>query len=534
MTVARNAGDVLAQHTTLELECIDRMYLNVYVPLLQSGGGTAAFFRGVRGNPVPSSALMAPMTRRFVSGIERFAQRQGIDLVRFERFERKDERTQTYLRRFEGTQGVLYIGKAQEKARVVRTERREDPVHGPYPWLTSSTAMVNHYYFYIVDADFGPLFIKFCSYFPYNAKLCINGHEYVKRQLAKRGVAFEALDNGVLSCADPTLMQQLADGLTAAAIDRLLRKWLKRLPHPFTAADRAAGIRYDISVLQAEFALTQVLDRPVQGRVLFEEIIRENVGLGRPDHVQLIFDRRVTKRTPSRYRTRVITDGVIPSLHVDYKHSRIKQYHKEGRALRTETVINDTYDFRIGRRLKNLDDLKKIGFTANRRLLRVQRISHDCAIGAQRFDDLHRPRIVDTQRASALRFGDPRVQALLAALLTFRVLPEGFQNRDLRETVARLMGWSLDTYGRNRMTYDLRRLRLHGLIERIPYTRRYRVTDSGLKTALCYHRTYARVLRPAMSVVFDAPPRSACRLRRAVDSFDREIQQLWQGRQLAA
>ena len=268
--------------------------------------------------------------------------------------------------------------------------------------------------------------------------------------------------------------------------------------------------------------------------MLFEEIIRENVDLGRPDHVQLIFDRRVTKRTPSRYRTRVITDGVIPSLHVDYKHSRIKQYHKEGRALRTETVINDTYDFRIGRRLKNLDDLKKIGFTANRRLLRVQRISHDCAIGAQRFDDLHRPRIVDTQRASALRFGDPRVQALLAALLTFRVLPEGFQNRDLRETVARLMGWSLDTYGRNRMTYDLRRLRLHGLIERIPYTRRYRVTDSGLKTALCYHRTYARVLRPAMSVVFDAPPRSACRLRRAVDSFDREIQQLWQGRQLAA
>ena len=134
----------------------------------------------------------------------------------------------------------------------------------------------------------------------------------------------------MLSCADPALMQELADGLTAAKVDALLRKWLARLPHPFTAADRAAGIRYDISVLQAEFALTQVLDRPVQGRVLFEEIIRENVDLGRPDHVQLIFDRRVTRRTPSRYRTRVITDGVIPSLHVDYKHSRIKQYHKEG------------------------------------------------------------------------------------------------------------------------------------------------------------------------------------------------------------
>ena len=257
--------------------------------------------------------------------------------------------------------------------------------------------------------------------------------------------------------------------------------------------------------------------------------MRENLDLGRPDHVQLIFDRRVTTRTPSRYRTRVITDGVIASLHVDYKHSRIKQYHKEGRALRTETVINDTYDFDVGRRLKNLDDLKRIGFAANRRLLRVQHVSHDCAIGAGTFDDLHRPRIVDRQRASALRFGDPRVQALLAALLAFRVLPDGFQNRDLRTTVAPLIGLSVEEYGRGRMTYDLRRLRLHGLIERIPFTRRYRVTDHGLRTALCYHRTYARVLRPAMSVVFEAPPRSASRLARAVDSFDREVQRLWEG-----
>ena len=344
MNVARSAGEVLAEHTTLELECIDRMYLNVYVPLLQAGAGAAWFFRKVRGNPVPSSALMAPMTNRFVAALKRFAVDRDVDLVRFERHERKDDRTRAYLRDFQGDEGVLYMGVAQEKARVARTERRVDPAGGTYPWLVSSTAMVNHYYVYIVDEDFGPLFVKFCSYFPYNAKLCINGHEYLKRQLAKRGVAFEALDNGIASCADPGLMRRLADGLDATKIDALLRKWLARLPHPFTGADRAAGIRYDISMLQAEFALTQVFDRPVQGRVFFEEVMRENLDLGRPDHVQLIFNRRVTRRTPSRYRTRVITDGVIPSLHVDYKHSRIKQYHKEGRALRTETVINDTYD----------------------------------------------------------------------------------------------------------------------------------------------------------------------------------------------
>ena len=102
----------------------------------------------------------------------------------------------------------------------------------------------------------------------------------------------------------------------------------------------------------------------------------------------------------------------------------------------------------------------------------------------------------------------------------------------LRGRVAPLL--SVDDYGRGRMTYDLRGLRLRGLIEKIPLTRRHHVTDDGLRTALCYHRTYARVLRPAMSVVFDAPPRSASRLNRAVDSFDSEVQRLWAGRQLAA
>ncbi len=143
--------------------------------------------------------------------------------------------------------------------------------------------------------------------------------------MTKEGIAYEAADNSIVSCADPARLQALAEGLTAPVIDGLLRTWLARLPPPFTAEDRAAGYRYDLSLLQAEFALTQVLDRPLTGRLLFEEIIRENLDLGRPSQVQLIFDRRVTKRTPGRFRTRVITQGVVPSLYVDDKKTRIKQ-----------------------------------------------------------------------------------------------------------------------------------------------------------------------------------------------------------------
>ncbi|HKY43687.1 MAG TPA: hypothetical protein VJM50_11365 [Pyrinomonadaceae bacterium] len=528
MTIAQSVAEVLDQHVTLELECIDRVYCNLYVPMLQTEGGVAWFFREHRGHDFASSALMAPMTRKFVESVEAFAQREGVELITFKRGERKDEVAQRYLAQFPGQEGVLFIGKAQEKAPVVRTERRRNPITGAtYPWLVKTTLFVNYYYFYCVDRDFGPFFIKFCSYFPYNGKLCLNGHEYLKRQLSRRGVAFEALDNGILSCADPEQMQHLADGLDSQKIDALARKWFRRLPHPFPAKDRAAGFRYDISLLQAEFSLTQVFDRPLSGRFFFEQVIRDNLDAGRPDQVQLIFDRRVMRTTPGRFRTRVITEGVIPSLHIDYKHSRIKQYHKEGRALRTETIINDTRDFEIGRRLENLSALRKVGFTANRRLLSVQRISHDCALGEDAFNEIHSPAQHDGQRASALRFGDPRVLALLSALVVFRLLPRGFSNRDLRLHLAPLLGLPLELMTQGRMTYDLRRLRVHGLIARIPKSHRYRVTESGFRAAVFLTRAHSRLFRHGLAVLRPRDPPRPAPLREAISRLEQAVDHLW-------
>jgi len=502
MKLPHSVCEVLRDHVVLENESIDRMYLNVYVPQLQRIGGVVWYLRGHLGQRFASTAGVAPKTEAFVANVERFVAEHELEMVSFAKHQRKDELTQEYLREFDAEEGVLYVGRAQEKARVVRTQRRRCARTGmTYPWVVDGSAMVNHYYFYCVDQDFGPFFLKFCSYFPYNAKLCINGNEYAKRQLARRGIGFEALDNGILSCEDPKALQRICDALDDKKIDRLLRKWLARLPHPFDRRDRVAGYRYTLSILQAEFALTQVLDRPVAGRIFFEQVIRENLDIGRPGQVQLIFDRRVTRRTPGRLRTRVITEGVTPSLHVDYKRSRIKQYHKEAQALRTETTINDTRDFGVGRLLRNLSELRRIGFAANRRLLEIEQISHDCALGEDAFQDLQRPRDVDDQRAPALRFGDPRVQALLHALLMFVFVAQGFTNKQLRRALSELLGQPAQSITPGRMSYELRRLRLHGLIERLPKTQRYRLTDRGLHTALFYSRVYSRILRPGLALI---------------------------------
>jgi hypothetical protein len=391
--------------------------------------------------------------------------------------------------------------------------------------------MVNQYYFYCVDRDFGPFFLKLCSYFPYNGKLCINGHEYLKRQLAREGIAFEALDNGVLSCEDPERAQAIADGFSADKIDALARKWLALLPHPFSAQDREAGYGYDISILQAEFSLTQVLDRPVQGRIFFEQVLRDNLDLGRPDRIQLVFNRRVTRRTPGRFRTRVLTDGVTPTLYVDYKQTRIKQYHKQGRAVRTETTINRPQDFKLGKRLKNLPALREVGFQANRRLLDVQRISHDCPLGQELFDQIHRPRTVGHQRAPALRYGDPRVLALLASLVLFRLLPNGFANRDLRESMSEMLATDLTS---GQMSYDLRRLRLHGLIERRPHSHRYQLTPLGFRAALFLTRSYNRLLRPGLATLGPQRPPADVPIRRAFEALETAIDKAWEAQQIAA
>jgi len=535
MTVARSVADVLRDHVTLELEGIDRMYLNVYVQLLQTVGGVVYYLREHRGQPFASTAALAPMTEAFVRNIEEFTAQQGIDLVSFEKGQRKDDVTQEYLRHFQGNEGVLYVGKAQEKARITRTQKRRSAKTGKtYPWIVETTAMVNHYYFYAVDEDFGPFFLKFCSYFPYNAKLAINGHEYLKRQLAKRGVAFEALDNGIKSCADPKLAQRLCDGLSAAKIDQLLRKWLRRLPHPFPPRDRAAGFRYQISILQAEFSLTQVLDQPVTGRLFFEEVIRENLDIGRPSRVSLVFDRRVMRNTPSRFRTRVITEGVTPSLHVDYKKSRIKQYHKEGQALRTETTINNTRDFDVGRRIENLDKLRIIGFTANRRLLDVQRVGHDCFIGEASFHQMQRPVIVDSHRTAGLRFADPRVHALFQVLLLFVLVQGTFTHKHVREHLAPLLGHKPSQYSAGRVTYDLRRLRTHGLIERIPETHRYRITPTGLRTAMFCTRLYNRALRPGLALIAPKPAHPQHPLAKTIRAAETALDRWYHSAKLAA
>jgi hypothetical protein len=522
-----NVAELITAHVTLAVDCVDRLYLNAYVPRLQSSGGVVTFLEHRGGTTIPSPALFGKITETFKQALRAWAERDGIPWLEFPKGARKDDVVQPYRERFTATgatEGVVLVGVAQEKAAAWRATKQ---VHGRAVHFTYSrtTVYVNHYYVYFIDREWGPGFLKVCGYAPYTMKLCLNGHEWAKRQLTRRGLAFEALDNGFLSCADPAALQALCAGLSAADIAACFARWLDQVPLPLTAADAAAGFGYRLSILQLELSRTQVFDDPQRGREFFEEVIRENVDLGRPDRIQLLFERRVHKNTPSRFSTRVVTEGVTPSLHVEYKRCHVKQYFKEGRALRTETTCNDTRDVGVNKGLPNFAYLRTVGQRINTRLLQLEQVAHDCGLGAARLGDITQPsQTADGQAAPGLKFGDPRVLALLQALCLFALTPEGLTNRRLRPLVAQLLASATSDYTARQMGYDLRRLARKGFIARVPGTLGYTLTPYGRRTALFLTKVHARVLRPGMqaidpATVSHAPPP----LRTALAAVDTAI-----------
>ena len=208
---------------------------------------------------------------------------------------------------------------------------------------------------------------------------------------------------------------------------------------------------------------------------------------------------------------------------MNYKSSRLKQYFKEGRALRTELTVNDTWEFDLGRKLDNLPALRELGFQATRRLLDVEKTTQDFAFSEEVFREVTGPCRVGDQRASALRFGDELVQALLSVLLVMRLLPRGFRSGDLREHLAALVGVDPSLWTQGRLTYQLRRLRLHGLIQRAPASHRYALTAKGLQVAMWFTRCHARLFRPALGEIFAEGFPDDTPLRRALDRFDQEV-----------
>ncbi len=517
--------EVLDGHSVLDIECLDRVYLNAYVPILQTSGQVVAFMTQHLGLPIPSPALMEKIGTRFRAAVASFAEANHIPQVRFRKEDRKAEVMAPYLDRqaATGRSGVAAIGVSQEFQRVWAAYRRETKTAAPQFTFAKADRRVTCYYFYLWDEGFGPAFIKVCAYFPYPAKVWVNGHEWAKRQAARAGLGYRELSNGFAACDDPDLLQRICDRLGSAAIETFAQRWLHRLPMPLTGDDERSGYWWELSMRQVEVSRTIVFDAPRRARGFFEALIADNLDLGRPASVGIIFSRRIQRNTKGVFRTTIDRPAIGPDaggvvLNIFYKHSRIKQYLKDGRAMRIETVVNAPRDLGCNARLPNLADLQARARACNRRILEAERAGQGTVLASPAFERIAHPSVdADGRRTPALRFGDPRVMALAGALTTTLLAATGITNKSLR---ALMTGLLHAPYTTGQATYDLRRLRLTGLIRRIEHTHRYVLTPDGLKAAIFYTKLHNRLLQPLLAA---DQPQAPATLRAALRTIDKHV-----------
>ena len=519
------AADMVAGHVRLDISCLDRVYLNGYVAKLQTAGGVIYFFHDHRGKPIVSPALFEPIGEKFRKDIKDWAQANGVPVIRFGAGERKADVMAPYLDAAAGSgrSQVAAIGCAQEFQLVWTARKRDtDPGGCPQFSFTKEQRRVSVFYVYIWDTTMGSGFIKICSYFPYPVKAWINGHEWAKRQALAAGVGFAALSNGFASCADPAALQAICDRFGPGTVQVWFERWMARIPLPLTGADRDAGYWWELSMRQVETSRTLVFDDDCHARAFFEALLCENMDLGRPENVELLFRRGQRLGGHSNpppgggFKTKIDRYCDLVTLNVFYKSSRLKQYLKNGVALRIETVINSPKDLRCNRQLQNLPELQDKARAINARLLNTETVGQGTALVSPVIERITRPTLTgDGRKAPALRFGDLRVQALAGAVAAMLFTVTGITNRSLR---ALMTGLLHRPYSMNQASYDLARLARNGLITRVPGRNRYTLTRDGLLFAHIYTKVYDHVLRPLMAPDRpNAPPELAA----ALDTLDR-------------
>jgi hypothetical protein len=500
------AAEMVAGHVALDISCLDRVYLNGYVPKLQTPGGVIWFFHDHRGKPIASPALFEPIGEKFRRDVRAWAQASHIPVITFRAGQRKADVMAPYLQAAaeSGRSQVVAVGCAQEFQLVWTARKRDtDPGKPPQFSFTKEQRRVSVFYLYIFDTQMGPGFIKICTYFPYPVKVWVNGHEWAKQQARKIGLGFTELSNGFAACDDPALLQRICDSFGPGHVQAWFDRWMAAIPLPLDAADRDGGYWWELSMRQVETSRTLVFDDDVHARAFFEALLCENMDLGRPENVELLFRRgqrlgRASNPPPGGgFKTKIDQYCDLVTLNVFYKNSRLKQYMKDGLAMRVETVVNSPKDLLCNRRLANLPELQAKARAINARLLETETVGQGTALVSPVIERITRPTLTqDGRKAPALRFGDLRVQALAGTLAALLFTVSGITNRSLR---ALMTGLLHRPYSMNQASYDLTRLARNGLIARLPGTNHYTLTRDGLLFAHFYTKVYDHVLRPLMA-----------------------------------
>jgi hypothetical protein len=499
-----------------EYSCFDRMILNGLIPAFRHTrcAGTVRWFLRDRCNIQCSRATFGKIASDYRDWIEDYAANLKLDILEPQLNPelakvRREDLVEPYFRKLGQRQGVAVILKLREHERIACYHSQTDDI-------AILRRQVILYYFYLNDRHLGRMFLRICPHFPFNLSVWLNGHNWLKRQLDNEAIAYQTHDNLFVACQRPQRLQELSAAFAAQHINQSVHAWTKRLLPFFTDAERQEGFRHQLYLTQVEYCHNLIFENRHTLHRLFERLLDANRGLGHPDKLAVIFGRaRYRPDTRTGQTSLKITKLHLPVLTASYKQTILKQYAKDGghhagdhvAALRTESTTYQLKDLSLRKHLDNLPKVRAVLDRANQRCLDVQQDVLTTYLDRGQLEQLRQPTVSPSgRRVPGLRLDDPRLLALLQAVLSFAYLvgKGTFRTKDLLGDVQCAL--HNPQYTLNQLRYDLGKLRGKHLVERVKGTQSYQVTAAGYRVGILHLKLYKHLYAPLLAAIGASAP----------------------------
>jgi hypothetical protein len=476
--------------------CFDRVLLNGLIQPFQQPERVIGFFNAYRQGQRVTRSLLTDIADRFRDWIMNRAQKWDLPILEPPEG-RRDDFLDPYFKRAKANE-VVAILKAREPARILiaNGNKKDDRWH-----LQITQRWVNQYSIYINDARWGRMFVRMCPYFPFSARVCLNQHHWLAHRMREEGIDFRQCSNAFLRCSHPGRLQELADSLTAKDLLTCGQKWLAYFTPFFTEAERKhAGCQHRLFFAQVEYCDNLIFHRRVSLDALGERLLDANRTIGQPNKITTIFGRRVTQQYRGELKT-VIEDLDLPNpvIRSHYRSGFIKQYVRDHLNLRTEPATNNVADYGVKKAVENLPELRTKMSSILDNYLDVQQDILETFVDRGQLRKLAQPTVLaNGKRIPGLKLDHPRQLALMHALVRFAHIVAGstFTTADIYQHALEALGVPPADYSLSSLRYDLSKLRAKTLVEKVPHSRRYRLTPEGYSICLVFLKLFERIYAP--------------------------------------
>jgi hypothetical protein len=508
--------------------CFDRILLNGLIQPFQQPERVIGFFNTYRNQYPVSRKVLRDIADQFQGWVKNRSQKWDVPILDAPPG-RRDEFVAPYFRRAKPDE-VVVILKAREPARIMIAigNPKEDRWH-----LQLAQRWVIQYNFYVNDRHWGRMFVRLCPYFPFSARVCLNQHHWLAHHLREEGISFQQCANALLKCGNPDRLQELSDSLTPRDLTSCGEKWLTRFTPFFTEQERQhAGCRHRLFFSQVEYCDNLIFRRRAALDELGERLLDANRTIGQPNKITVIFGHKITKRYRGQLQT-VIEDLDLPNpvIRSHYRNGFIKQYVRDHLLLRTEAATNNVTDYAVPKAIDNLPQLRPKLSSIVDTYLDVQQDILETFVDRGQLRTLGQPTVLPNgKRVPGLKLDHPRQLAVMHALVGFsHIAAEStFTTAELYTRTVAALGVAPEHYRLSSLRYDLSKLRVKGLVEKLPHARRYRLLPEGYRICLVFLKLFERIYAPLTAGLLQPFPGDAALQQPRLSQLDKLYQQVVQ------